>query len=68
MKYDFRNIDCKWQNEWKEKEAFKALNDYTLPKYYALIEFPYPSERGCTWHLAVYGSRYRRAQKAYAGL
>ncbi len=46
MKYDFAAIEKKWQNKWEESGAFKATNDYTKPKYYALVEFPYPSGQG----------------------
>lgn len=46
MKYEFTNIDKKWQDAWDEKEAFKVSNDYSKPKYYTLIEFPYPSGQG----------------------
>ena len=44
--YNHLEIEKKWQQRWEEQEAFKALDDYTLPKYYALIEFPYPSGAG----------------------
>ena len=46
MKYDHKQIDKKWQKVWEEKEAFKAQTDYSKPKYYTLIEFPYPSGQG----------------------
>ena len=46
MKYEFSQIDKKWQDKWDEKEAFKVSNDYSKPKYYTLIEFPYPSGQG----------------------
>ena len=46
MKYDYTGIEKKWQDRWEESHAFEAKNDYTLPKYYALIEFPYPSGQG----------------------
>jgi len=46
MNYDFRSIESKWQEKWEMKGAFHAKNDYTLPKYYALVEFPYPSGQG----------------------
>ncbi len=46
MKYEFSTIDKKWQDKWDEKEAFKVSNDYSKPKYYTLIEFPYPSGQG----------------------
>ncbi len=46
MRYDFTNIDKKWQDKWDEKEAFKAVIDHSKPKYYSLVEFPYPSGQG----------------------
>ena len=46
MKYEFNRIDKKWQDKWDETEAFKVSNDYSKPKYYTLIEFPYPSGQG----------------------
>lgn len=45
-RYNFSEIEKKWQKFWDDTEAFKAYNDYTKPKYYALIEFPYPSGNG----------------------
>ena len=44
--YDFTAIEKKWQDIWDEKKPFAAANDYTKPKYYALVEFPYPSGQG----------------------
>ena len=44
--YDFSSIEKKWQEYWKEHKAFAAKEDYTLPKFYGLIEFPYPSGHG----------------------
>ena len=46
MKYDFKAIESKWQKIWEEKQTFRAENDYSKPKYYALVEFPYPSGQG----------------------
>ena len=46
MKYDFAAIESKWQKYWDEHRTFHAENDYTKPKYYALVEFPYPSGDG----------------------
>ena len=46
MKYDHKAIEKKWQDEWDRRSAFVAKNDYSLPKYYALVEFPYPSGQG----------------------
>ena len=44
--YSPKNIEGKWQKIWEEEKAFAATNDYTKPKYYALVEFPYPSGQG----------------------
>jgi leucyl-tRNA synthetase len=44
--YSPNDIEKKWQNIWDEEEAFKVGNDRTKPKYYALVEFPYPSGQG----------------------
>ena len=46
MKYDFAKVEQKWQRIWEEKKVFAASNDYTKPKYYVLVEFPYPSGQG----------------------
>ncbi|MDD2956035.1 MAG: leucine--tRNA ligase [Oscillospiraceae bacterium] len=45
-KYDFAQVEKKWQDIWDAKNVFAATNDYTKPKYYALVEFPYPSGQG----------------------
>ena len=44
--YDFKTIEKKWQDRWDESGVFCAKDDYTLPKFYALVEFPYPSGAG----------------------
>ncbi len=46
MQYDYPRIEKKWQARWDEEKAFRAKQDFTLPKYYALVEFPYPSGQG----------------------
>ena len=46
MSYDFKKIEKKWQDIWDETEAFKAENKSDKPKYFALVEFPYPSGQG----------------------
>ena len=46
MKHDFQTIEAKWQKKWDEANAFAATNDYSKPKYYTLVEFPYPSGNG----------------------
>ncbi len=44
--YNFKKIEEKWQNIWEEKGVFSAKDDFSKPKFYALIEFPYPSGKG----------------------
>ncbi|NCC66883.1 MAG: leucine--tRNA ligase [Clostridia bacterium] len=46
MKYDFSSIEEKWQKRWLEEKTYAAANSSDKPKYYALIEFPYPSGQG----------------------
>lgn len=46
MEYDFRKIEKEWQKQWKEKSAYKVLNDFSKPKCYVLDMFPYPSGAG----------------------
>ena len=68
MKYDFSAIESKWQAEWEKQHAFRAVNDFTKKKYYALVEFPYPSGAGMhVGHIKAYSgleviSRKRRMQ------
>ena len=44
--YAPKRIEKKWQDIWDEEKAFEATTDYSKPKYYALVEFPYPSGQG----------------------
>jgi leucyl-tRNA synthetase len=44
--YNHKVIEQKWQKIWDDKKAFAASEDYSKPKYYALVEFPYPSGQG----------------------
>lgn len=44
--YDFKNAEKKWQERWESRGVFHAKQDFTLPKYYCLVEFPYPSGQG----------------------
>ncbi|MEL4307156.1 leucine--tRNA ligase [Joostella sp. CR20] len=46
MKYNFNEIEAKWQKYWAEKQTFKASNNSEKPKYYVLDMFPYPSGAG----------------------
>ena len=45
-KYEHKQIEKKWQDIWDNKSCFVAPQDYTKPKFYALVEFPYPSGQG----------------------
>ena len=68
MKYDFKAIEKKWQDKWEEMGTFKATEDYSKPKFYALVEFPYPSGAGMhVGHIKAYSglevvSRKRKMQ------
>ena len=46
MKYNFTEIEKKWQQIWDDNQTFATKKDYTLPKFYGLVEFPYPSGQG----------------------
>ncbi len=46
MKYDFKQTEQKWQKIWDDKKTFSAKLDTSKPKFYALVEFPYPSGQG----------------------
>ncbi|MBL0137598.1 MAG: leucine--tRNA ligase [Bacteroidetes bacterium] len=46
MEYNFKSIEKKWQNRWKEQQVYKADIDLSKPKYYVLDMFPYPSGAG----------------------
>ena len=46
MDYNFTAIEQKWQKYWDDNKSFHAENDYSKPKFYALVEFPYPSGQG----------------------
>ena len=44
--YNHHEVEEKWQKVWDDEQAFRVENDYTKPKFYALVEFPYPSGQG----------------------
>ena len=46
VKYDFKSVEAKWQKVWQDEHTFHAEIDRTKPKFYALVEFPYPSAAG----------------------
>ncbi len=57
MKYNPHAIEKKWQKQWYESDAFKAIDFSEKPKYYALVEFPYPSGSGMhVGHIRAYTS------------
>ena len=68
MKYDHSAIEKKWQKRWADAEVFKAKDEFDKPKFYGLVEFPYPSGAGMhVGHIKAYGglevvSRKRRMQ------
>ena len=67
-KYDFKSIEPKWQKYWEEHDSFKAVDFSDKPKFYALVEFPYPSGAGMhVGHIKAYSglevvSRKRRLE------
>ncbi len=68
MKYDFSAVEQKWQKKWEEAGVFHAEDGSEKPKFYALVEFPYPSGAGMhVGHIKAYSglevvSRKRRMQ------
>ncbi|MCD6436452.1 MAG: leucine--tRNA ligase, partial [Clostridiales bacterium] len=46
MKYNYKIVEKKWQEKWEKEGTFYAKDDHSLPKFYPLIEFPYPSGQG----------------------
>ena len=68
MKYDFREIETKWQKRWEEEKAFEAQDFSEKPKFFSMVEFPYPSGAGMhVGHIKAYSglevvSRKRRME------
>ena len=68
MKYDFKKIEPKWQKKWEDAKLFEAEDFSEKPKFYGLVEFPYPSGAGMhVGHIKAYSSmevlsRKRRMQ------
>ena len=46
MKHEFKQTEPKWQKRWEEAKAFRTGEDASKPKFYGLVEFPYPSGAG----------------------
>ena len=67
-RYDFKSVEPKWQKYWDEHDTFKASDDHSKKKFYALVEFPYPSGHGMhVGHIKAYSglevvSRKRRLE------
>lgn len=66
--YDFKSTEKKWQEIWDKEKTFECSDDYSKPKFYGLVEFPYPSGAGMhVGHIKAYSglevvSRKRRLQ------
>jgi leucyl-tRNA synthetase len=66
--YDFLSVEKKWQDIWEKEKTFECSDDYSKPKFYALVEFPYPSGAGMhVGHIKAYSglevvSRKRRLE------
>lgn len=67
-RYDYKSVEKKWQKYWDEHKTFEASEDYSKPKFYSLVEFPYPSGHGMhVGHIKAYSglevvSRKRRLE------
>lgn len=67
-RYDYKSVEKKWQKYWEDHDSFKAVNDSSRKKFYALVEFPYPSGHGMhVGHIKAYSglevvSRKRRLE------
>ena len=66
MKYDFAAIEAKWQKKWEETKPYAAVTGDPRPKFYGLIEFPYPVGRrpSCRPSAPLYGDGHHLPQKA----
>ena len=55
MNYDFKATEQKWQQKWEEAKVFEAQDNSEKPKFYGLVEFPYPSGAGMhVGHIKAY--------------
>lgn len=63
MRYNYTEIEKKWQKKWEDEQTFRATDDFSKPKFYGLVEFPYPSGHGLhVGHPRGYtAARYHRA-------
>ena len=64
MRHEFKKIEPKWQKKWADQEIFKAVDGSEKPKFYGLVEFPYPSGAGMhVGHIKAYSSIEEIARK-----
>lgn len=57
MRHNFRKIEAKWQQKWEDAKIFRAVDNSPKPKFYGLVEFPYPSGAGMhVGHIKAYSS------------
>ena len=57
MKHNFKAIEKKWQAAWEKDDIFRAVDGSDKPKFYGLVEFPYPSGAGMhVGHIKAYSS------------
>lgn len=57
MKHNFKKIESKWQKKWEDEKIFRAVDGLDKPKFYGLVEFPYPSGAGMhVGHIKAYSS------------
>ena len=70
MKYDFAAIEKKWQEKWEQTKPYAAVTGDGKPKFYGLIEFPYPLRRRPSRRPSapVHGDGHYLPQEANAGL
>ena len=64
MKYEYKKIEPKWQKKWEDAKLFEAKDKSDKPKFYGLVEFPYPSGAGMhVGHIKAYSSMEVLARK-----
>ena len=68
--YNHKVVEKKWQKVWDDNKAFAATDDYSKPKYYALVEFPVSVRTGTARRTSetVHGTRYCGKKAPYAGI
>ena len=69
-RYDHDQVELKWQKIWEDAHCFEAKDDYSMPKFYPLIEFPYPSgtRPSCRASPIQHRIGYNRQKAAHGGV